>query len=98
MSNQIPVLLSPAQRFQLSGDNISKHRAMVDSNEFNRAIDFAALQLQINLSRNVPDSQAGMIAGFKLAGAQEFIAILKGLAEQPKAAEAPLIKSLNHNV
>jgi hypothetical protein len=99
MSNPTTVnLLSPRQRFQQSGDNISKHRALVDNNDFNRAIDCAVNQLSIQLASNMPDSQAGMIAGFKLAGAQEFIAILKGLAETTPAPQATAIKNLNHNV
>lgn len=99
MSNPAPVtLLTPTQRFQMSSDNISKHRKLVDAPEFDRAIDFAVNQYSIQLSTNLTDTTSGMIAGFKLAGAQEFIAILKRLAEPPPQISASSMKNLNHNV
>jgi hypothetical protein len=80
-----PITLeAPKIRFQNSQDNISKHREMVDSGEFQRGTDFALLQHAIVLGQNVNDDDTAKAAGYKLAGAVEYLATLRMLSEPPQ--------------
>lgn len=78
-----PLNPSPKTRFQQSADNVSKHRALVDSNEFQRACDFALMQYQAELSSRPVDMQIAAGSFFKLTGAQEFLQTLRMLSEAP---------------
>lgn len=80
----VPVNPSPKTRFMQSPDNVSKHKALVDSREFQRGCDFSLLQYQAALSQQPADFQAGAGNYFKLLGAQEFIQTFKLLAESPQ--------------
>jgi hypothetical protein len=81
---QKPITLeAPKVRFQSSGDNVSRHREMVDSTPFQRGTDFALLQLSIVLGQTVQDDESARNAGYKLAGAVEYLAQLRMLSEPP---------------
>jgi hypothetical protein len=73
----------PKTRFQESKDNVSKHRDMVASREFERAIDFALLHYQASLTLAAGDHNFNNMAvmGLKIAGAQEFVHQLRTLSE-----------------
>jgi hypothetical protein len=77
---------TPKARFQLSAQNISAHRELVDKREFERASDFALLQFQAELcdKENNPT-----IVGLKIAGAQEFLKVLRALSENEVLKIAP---------
>lgn len=81
--------LSPQERFQLSGDNISKHRQLVDTNEFSRGADFAMLQFQVDL---VKRENNPTVIGLKLAGAQDYLRLFKLLSERPVLREIPKVQ------
>ena len=68
-------------RFMSSPDNISKHRALVDSREFQRGVDFALLEYQDQLMDGVGDGNTAATVGFKLRGVHEFLRVFRLLSE-----------------
>lgn len=72
---------TPKFRFRESGDNISKHRALLEQREFDRAIDFALLQYQLEAASQVKDANGACALGYKILGVQEFVQTLKTLSE-----------------
>jgi hypothetical protein len=72
---------SPKQRFRESADNISRHKSMLETREFERGIDFALMEYQAQLAIRVTDQYTAMSAGLKMQGALEFIQTLKTLTE-----------------
>jgi len=77
----------PKARFQTSADSITKHRDLVDRNEFQRGCDFALLEYQAELcdKENNPT-----VVGLKIAGAQEFLKVFRLLSENVEFK--PLVK------
>jgi hypothetical protein len=88
-------LASPKARFIQSGTRVSDHRRMVGSDIFDQATDAAMLHYSIQLARNTTDGNTGMVNGLKIAGAQEFLVILKTLAETPRPMPRPNIVGLD---
>lgn len=91
---------TPKARFQTSKDNCTKHRTLVDSAEFQRALDFAHLQYQIEVINQNRDFNSCAAGAMKLQGALEFIGVLRNLAEPPPplpVRTAPPA-NLNHSV
>jgi len=82
---------SPGTRFRASNDNISKHRDLVDSREFQRALDFAKLEMldQITRGRPVQGMNDYAIMGLEMVGAMHFCDILLHLSEQPMPPKMP---------
>jgi hypothetical protein len=78
--------LDPQSRFQLSNDNISKHREMVDSREFERATDTALLQYQAELCSRETNPT---VIGLKIAGALGYLRTVKLLSEKPVLTSLP---------
>lgn len=76
---------SPKTRFQESGQNLSKHRSLVESTEFQKALDVAMLQYNAELASKCTDANAAMRLGLCILGAQEFVAVLKNLGVTPVA-------------
>jgi len=73
---------SPKARFQESQDNISKHRDMIQSREFQRASDFALLQYQIKLAAETNGNvNLAAAAHMKLCGAAELLLVMRNLGE-----------------
>lgn len=92
---------SPKARFQESTDNVSRHRTLVDSKEFQRAIDFALLQFGLALATQPLSQEEFQIgaAGLKLRGVHDFISILRNLSETPKPlAIVNRNDNLNHQI
>jgi len=91
---------TPKTRFQASPDSVSKHRDMVASREFERAIDFALLHYQRQVTEL--STENFNVAGanqFRLIGAQEFVAVLRNLSEAPTLLDRGVsIANLNHKV
>jgi len=88
---------SPKSRFMESADNISKHRAMVDRGEFQRALDYAMMQYVARISVN---TETGTSASnmFKICGAQEFAQELRLLADEwNPPVRRVLPQNLNHD-
>ena len=75
---------TPRARFQSSAQNISKHRDMIETNEFQRGTDFAMLDIAAFLAATVKDDESAKAAGHAIRGAHEFLYRLKMLAEVPK--------------
>lgn len=78
-------LLSPKARFQLSDQSISKHRDMLQSGEFQRAIDFAVLQYNFELAQKPQDQVSAMRIGWSITAVQEFVDLLKRISEKAPA-------------
>jgi len=74
-----------------SQDNITKHRAMVDTREFERAADFALMQYQARLAITLDENnpQAVNASALKMKGAIEFLSELRMLGETPKPVPMP---------
>lgn len=87
---------SPKNRFRESGDNISKHRALLEMREFDRALDFAQLQYTLQASSRVTDANGALALGYKLLGVQEFISTLKTLSEQQIVPNQTVAENLDH--
>lgn len=87
---------SAKDRFRSSPENISRHTALVDSKEFQRALDFAFLSYQEYLTRNASDGPTAMASMVKLSGAREFVEqFLRTLADAPPIMPQAL-KILDH--
>lgn len=97
--NTPTILLSPKGRFLQSNDNVSRHRAMLESREFERASDFSMVQYCAFIAESVKDANTACSAGFKLQGAFEYANTFRMLGEQPKMP-APVAKNdnLDHKV
>lgn len=89
---------SPKQRFQLAQGSIAAHQSMVKSLAFEAGTDAAMNEYTDQLSRlRSGDMNAAATAGFKLAGAIEFLTVLKELADKPPKPQAPVKDNLDHN-
>lgn len=71
----------PKARFQLSNENVAKHRDMVDNRAFERGADFAMLEYQAELAQKENNPT---VLGLKLVGAQEFLQTFRLLSETAK--------------
>lgn len=92
---------TPKDRFQATDGAIEAHYAMLASPAFQRAEDIALLHYQrllaVTLGKSANLQVDGMVNGWKLLGAQEFLSELRNLAEKPLKTEAPgLARALNH--
>lgn len=87
---QIPnVNPPPRQRFQETKTNISAHREMIQTPEFQRACDFALLQYQGQLAQQPLEANAmntAAVSHCKVIGALEFLDVFRKLAESPMMA------------
>lgn len=73
---------SPKARFQESSDNVKRHRDLIQSREFERAVDFSLLQYGSRLQSETDGNlNAAAAAHLRMTGAHEFIATLRNLAE-----------------
>lgn len=88
---------TPKARFRESGNNVSEHRALIESKPFTRAADFALLEYQAQLGMIVSQNpQEAAFAGLKMTGAQEFLQTFRTLSEQPRVASRVVLDNLNH--
>lgn len=85
---------TPKARFMQSQDNISKHRKLVDTREFERGCDFALLEYQRQVTNDARDGNTAAAAALKIRGALEFLHVFRTLSEQPLRA-SPVIVSDN---
>jgi hypothetical protein len=90
-----PLNPSPKTRFMESGLNISNHKKLVDSPEFQVGADYAMLQYQVKVTSQITNPDSAVAAGLKMLGALEFLETLKLLSESPR--RAPLVTSDNLN-
>lgn len=100
-TNALPPNLnpSPKTRFRQHQQHISEHRSLIESGSFSRAADFALLEYQAQLGVQVSENpQMASVAGFKMAGAQEFLQTFKLLSEQPHLVARTTPVNLNHKV
>jgi len=90
---------APKSQFMESKDNISKHRNMIESGEFQRAIHYALLQYDWNLCSQMPQDLGGAGANFlRSQGARQFLDVLLKLAEMPPVPLAEnRIVNLDHS-
>lgn len=73
---------TPKTRFMASDQNVTKHRQLVDSREFERGVDFALMEYQTQLMGAVTDGNHAAAVALKLRGAHEFLQIFRMLGEQ----------------
>lgn len=91
-----PNLATPKQKFQMSSTRISDHREMVGSDIFQEATDSALLEYQSRVVLGSKGTMEGAAAGFlKIAGAHEFVLLLKNLAENIPVPAAVRDDNLN---
>lgn len=92
---------TPKAKFQESNDNISKHRAMVDSREFERAQDVGLLEhtAAIALTFNPTSQVEAIAAAFRIRGALEYAMQMRMLAEKPLPPRPVTpVGNLDHNL
>lgn len=90
---------SPKFRFRESNQNISDHRALVETRTFQRACDYALMEYQAQLAIQASENpQLAGAVGLKLAGANEFLMTLRLLSEMPRIVSKPVIQNLDHKV
>lgn len=95
--NTPTINLSPKGRFLQSNDNVSRHRAMLETREFERASDFSMVQYCASIAESVRDANTALAAGFKLQGAFEYAHTFRNLSEQAKVPSIPAkADNLNH--
>jgi hypothetical protein len=93
-----PILLDPKQRFQLSSDNVSKHRDLVEDPRFQRAIDTAMLHYQKVMASGNPTQYEAMCNGIAMKAIYDFCQILKNLSEKPvEVPRTPVNDNLRPN-
>lgn len=93
-------LLTPRERFQTEPQRITAHRAMVERESFQSALDYAMLEYQRQVQQSADaNNQLGALAGyFRILGAQEFAQVMTKLAEPAPAPPAFVPPPrLNHN-
>jgi len=94
-----PINLSPKGRFLQSNDNVSRHRAMLETREFERADASAMLQYCAMIAESVKDANTALAAGFKLQGAFEHAHTFRLLSEEPPRPATPVTRdNLDHKV
>ena len=88
---------NPKQRFLEVGQWVNEHRQLIDSGPFIRAADYAVMYYShiIAATQSKDPNMAG-ICGTKLAGALEFLEVLRNLSEKPTPQIVTPIPSLNH--
>jgi len=87
---------SPKYKFQESADNISKHRDMLQTRAFERALESAMAEYQFRLCEEEGDVNKSAASYLKLKGAHEFVKTLKFLAESPVVSVTNQIMNLDH--
>lgn len=88
--------LTPRARFQQSGTKLSAHRDLISSEAFRVAIDTALLQYQAELCEKTTDMNTAARTGVCMLGAQEFIGVLRKLAENSSPRPNPINDNLPH--
>lgn len=89
---------SPKARFIAYKPFVDAHRELIPKPELQRAIDYSLLEMSHQLASITDGTNAGANQ-FKLVGAQEFVRILKTLAEQPIIWKRMTSeRELDHNV
>lgn len=85
---------SPKERFLANRDFVNKHHDLIQLPEFQRGLDYALLQMSRELAlRETATTQDAMGAYYESKGANEFVKILKNLAE----SERPQIKTVDRD-
>ena len=74
-----------------SNNNLSAHRKMVDSSEFQRGEDFAMRQYTAEQMLRVSDGNTAASAGLKILGAHEFMQTFRLLSEAVRVSATPKI-------
>ena len=93
MANTNP---TPKARFQSINQNIVAHRALIERPDFERACDVSLLEYQRKLSELDSSLNNAAACHFRILGAQEFLATLRGLAETPAAPKVVATPTLDH--
>jgi hypothetical protein len=102
----MPVNLAPKARFQNIARAVGDHRAMMETPQFHRAIDYAEAEYVHTLCELAPkdvDSSSNLQASAacfqRILGMHEFIGVLKKLAEpRPAIKPSPSGDNLEHNL
>lgn len=81
----------PKDRFQSIDGNVSKHKKLLEDHSFERAIDFAILQYNRELANRNTDQYQAIKMAAKLEAIQEFVLILRTLAEKPMSFTVPRV-------
>lgn len=82
--NPPPTNPSPKTRFQESPDNISRHKALLETRELQRGLDFALAEYSAQLALSVSENpNLATVAGLKSTGVHEFLMTFKTLAAMP---------------
>lgn len=87
---------TPKDRFTADKIRVEAHRLIVTHAQFEDSINTALLEFQQGLARGKMDVTQAAANHFQMAGALEFVRILRNLSEIPTATRAPAMPTLNH--
>ena len=89
---------TPKKRFADTPATISKHRDLIASREFERAIDFAFLQYQSQLTQiDLVNLNLAASAHLRMVGAHEYVQVLRNLCESVTVQPRVNLDVLNHD-
>ncbi len=91
---------SPKERYLGSRKNAGgDHQHLVDSPVFIQGTDAAMLEYAHRLTLgSMPDVNSAMARHFSLLGAEQYLEVLKTLADQPLKIERLQTPNLNHSI
>lgn len=91
-----PVNPSPKTRFLSAKNAVQEHRALLDRPAMQFGLDFALLEYQRVLCESRGDMSMAAANHYKMAGAQEFVHVLRTLSETPRIPTATPTGNLQH--
>lgn len=77
-----------------AGENIARHKTLVDSEHFIAATDAALLHVQELWIQQITEPNTAMAVGLKVQGAHEFLKCLKLLVETPQVPMPKIVDNL----
>jgi hypothetical protein len=88
---------TPRQRFQQDTRRVHNHRELASGDIFTLSADFAMLEYLRNQTAKVIDTQSAMAAGYRLQGAQDYLATFRALGESERLPTPVRSANLNPN-
>ncbi len=95
---QAPINPSPKQKFMSLKEWVEQHHAMIDGQQFERAMQYGLLEYQRRLCEQTTDMAGAAANHWKMVGASELMHVLRTLAEPPRAATVPVSGNLRHDM
>jgi hypothetical protein len=85
------------QRFRESADNISRHKALLEMHEYERARDFSQLEYLQQVAQSIRDTNSALAAGYKLQAVFEYQNTFQRLHDQATVSPTMMNDNLPSN-